>query len=331
MGASFLITDATIAPPARAMLEKRQARLTFAPPSTTEAELVELCRQGRFEAVISRTLRFSAASIAASPALRVIAKHGVGVDNIDVAAATRRGIPVFNSMAANAQSVAEHAILLMLGLKRRLPQLDRSMREGRWDRPGYVGGELGGKALGIVGLGNVGRALAAIAKGFGMRVAAFDPYVPTERVPAGVTLMRNLEAMLAEADIVSVHCPLTDETRGMIGARQFAAMKPTSLFVNTARGPVMDEAALLDCLKRGAIAGAGLDVFTDEPTPAGNPLGALPNVVLTPHIAGATREAMDRVATRAVENAYSILDNTPYDPVCLVNPAVMAKRGEARK
>lgn len=325
MGASFLITDATIAPAARAMLDRRQARLTFAPPSTTPEELLALCRRERFEAVISRTIRFWGDDIAASPALRVIAKHGVGVDNIDVEAATKRGIPVFNSMAANAQSVAEHAILLMLMLKRKMVALGRSMREGGWDRPNYLAGELRGKKLAIVGLGNVGRATTAIAQGFGMTIAAYDPYVPTERVPAGVKLMKDLDAMLAEADIVSVHCPLTEETQGMIGARQFAKLKPTALFINTARGPVMDEAALLDCLKRNAIAGAGLDVFTDEPTPADNPLRDMPNVVSSPHIAGSTREAMDRVAIRAVENCYAILDGTAYDPVCLVNPAVFKK------
>jgi D-3-phosphoglycerate dehydrogenase len=325
MGASFLITDASIAPPARALLEQRQARVTFAPPSTSPGELLGLCKRERFDAVISRTIRFSGEAIAASSGLRVISKHGVGVDNIDVDAATARGIPVLNCMAANAQSVAEHAILLMLSLKRKLVALDRSMREGRWERPGHVAGELKGKHLAIVGLGNVGRALNAIAQGFGMSVSAYDPYIATSSVPSGVRLSRDLDAMLAEADIVSLHCPLTKETKGMIGARQFARLKPSSLFINTARGPVMDEAALLDCLKRNAIAGAGLDVFTDEPTPADNPLRDMPNVVSTPHIAGSTREAMDRVAVRAVENAYAILDGTAYDPVCLVNPTALKK------
>lgn len=323
MGASFLVTDSAIAPAARALLEQRQARVTFAPPSTGPDELVALCASERFEAVVSRTIRFPAEAIAASPRLRVISKHGVGVDNIDVAAATARGIPVFNAMAANAQSVAEHAILLMLSLTRKLVALDRSMREGRWDRPGHIAGELKGKHLAIVGFGNVGRAVNVIAQGFGMRVSAYDPYISSASVPAGVRLVKDLDAMLEDADIVSLHCPLTKETRGMIGAKQFARLKPSSLFINTARGPVMDEAALLDCLRRNAIAGAGLDVFTDEPTPVDNPLRDLPNVVSTPHIAGSTREAMDRVAVRAVENAYAILDGTSYDPVCLVNPAAL--------
>ena len=331
MGASFLITDHTIAPPARALLEQRQARVTFAPATTKHDELVALCARERFEAVISRTIRFSAEAIAASPQLRVISKHGVGVDNIDVDTATKRGIPVFNAMAANAQSVAEHAILLMLALKRKVVALDRSMREGRWERPGHIAGELMGKHLGIVGLGNVGRAVNAIAQGFGMTVSAYDPYVPTAAVPAGVRLVKDLDAMLAEVDIVTLHCPLTMETRGMIGTRQFARLKPTALFINTARGPVMDEAALMAALKGNRIAGAGLDVFTDEPTPLDNPLRDMPNVISTPHIAGSTREAMDRVAIRAVENAYAILDGTTYDPICLVNPAALKKGAGASR
>jgi len=331
MGASFLITDSGIAAPALALLEGRQARLTFAGPHTTPTELLALCKRERFEAVISRTIRFWAEDIAASPALRVISKHGVGVDNIDVDAATKRGIPVMNAMGGNAQSVAEHAILLMLALTRKLIALDRSMRTGGWARPGHIAGELKGKKLGIVGLGNVGRALAAIAQGFGMPVAAYDPYVATALVPMGVRLVKDLDVLLADSDIVSLHCPLTGETRGMIGAGQFARLKPTALFVNTARGPVMDEAALLAALKGGRIAGAGLDVFTDEPTPKDNPLRDLPNVVSTPHIAGSTREAMDRVAVRAVENACAILDGTPYDPACLVNREALGRRREAAR
>jgi D-3-phosphoglycerate dehydrogenase len=329
MGDSFLITDSEIAPPALALLERRQARLSFAPAHTAPAELLTMCVRERFEAVISRTIRFSAEHIAASPGLRVISKHGVGVDNIDVDAATRRGIPVFNAVGCNAQSVAEHAILLMLALARKLTALDRSMRAGRWDRPGHVAGELKGKKLGIVGLGNVGRALAAIAQGFGMPVSAYDPYVATAAIPIGVRLMKNLDALLGDSDIVSLHCPLTKETRGMIGVAQFARLKPSALLVNTARGPVVDESALVAALTGGRVAGAGLDVFTDEPTPKDNPLRDLPNVVSTPHIAGSTREAMDRVAVRAVENAYAILDGTPYDPACLVNPEALGRRREA--
>jgi D-3-phosphoglycerate dehydrogenase len=328
MGASFLITDQDIAAPARALLERRQARLAFAGPQTAPAELLALCKRERFEAVISRTIRFSGEDIAASPALRVISKHGVGVDNIDVEAATARGIPVMNAMGGNAQSVAEHAILLMLALTRKLIALDRSMRTGGWARPGHIAGELKGKKLGIVGLGNVGRALAAIAQGFGMAVSAYDPYVATALVPTGVRLVKDLDALIADSDVVSLHCPLTKETRGMIGAAQFARLKPTALVVNTARGPVVDEVALLAALRAGRIAGAGLDVFADEPPPKDNPLRDLPNVVSTPHIAAATREAMDRVALRAVENAYAILDGTPYDPRCLVNPAALGRRRE---
>jgi D-3-phosphoglycerate dehydrogenase len=296
------------------------------PTSTSHTALRDLLARGQFDAIIARTVRLTGEAIAAAvPRLRVISKFGVGVDNIDVAVATAHGIPVFNTHGANAQSVAELAFLMMLALKRRLIPLDGSMRDGRWERAGHAGGELRGLHLCIVGFGSVGRAVHAIARGFGIKVSAYDPYVSASSMPADVPLTENLDAVLADADIVSLHCPLTRETRGMISHAQLARLKPTCLLINTARGPVVDEAALVDCLANNRIAGVGLDTFAEEPIRADSRLLAMPNTVFTPHMGGSTREAMERVAVQAVQNAYALLDGGAFDPICLVNPSVLQR------
>ncbi|MCC7047372.1 MAG: hydroxyacid dehydrogenase [Alphaproteobacteria bacterium] len=320
MDASFLVTDVDFPAAARVLLERRQARATYVPTSTGPAALLELLKRQQFDAMIVRTVRITDAAMAATPPLRVISKFGVGVDNIDVAAATGRKIAVLNTHGRNAQSVAELAFLLMLALKRRLLALDASIRQGHWDRVTNIGGELKGHHLCIVGYGCVGRATHAIARGFGLRVSAYDPYVDAALVPADATRVAKLDDALGEADIVTLHCPLTPETHGMIGPSQLARLKPTALLINTARGPIVDEAALIACLAEGRIGGAGLDTFADEPVRSESPLYRMRNTVFSPHMGGSTREAMDRVAVQAVENAFAILDGTPFDPLCLVNP-----------
>ena len=325
MDISVLVTNADLAPPARALLEQRQARITYVPISTSAAELTALMTRQRFDGVISRTVEITAAAIAGAPDLRVISKYGVGFDNIDVEAATRAGIPVAIARGANAQSVAEHAFGLLLAVVKRLVPLDASMRGGKWIKSGQMAREISGLHLGLIGCGNVGRAVARIAQGFGMNVSAYDPYLPSASVPSGVRLVQKLDDLLAQADVVSPHCPLTNETRGMIGRAQFAAMKPGALLLNTARGPVVDEAALVDALASDRIAGAGLDVFADEPPAPNNPLFEFENVVLTPHVAGSTVEAVDRVAVLAVENLLAVLDGKSLDPGCVVNSAALER------
>ncbi len=265
----------------------------------------------------------------AAPKLKVIGKHGVGVDNIDIPAATARGIPVFSTPGTNAEGVAEMALAFMLALARALPQAHRAVVENNYlaGRAAYLAVELEGKTLGLVGLGRIGSRLAQkCALAFSMRVLAYDPYVTqTPAVPgAEIQMVRSLDDLLREADFVSVHVPLTPETRGLLSTRQFAQMKRTAYLVNTSRGPVVDEDALVAALKEGQIAGAGIDVFAQEPTPAQHPLFGLPNVILSPHVAGQTIESMQRMARAVVSGVLAVLHGER--PANLLNPEVYERR-----
>ncbi|MGD2135528.1 MAG: phosphoglycerate dehydrogenase [Gemmatimonadales bacterium] len=245
--------------------------------------------------------------LAQAPHLSVVGRAGVGVDNIDLEAATRRGIAVLNVPGANTVSAAEHAMALLLALLRRIPWAAESMRAGAWDRKRFPGTELRGKRLGIVGLGRVGLHVAAIGKAFGMRVRAYDPYLPEDRAAdAGVTLV-PLEQLLREADVVTLHLPLTNETQHLMDAERLALMKPTAVLVNTARGGLLDDEALLEAVEQGRLAGAALDVFDPEPLPADSPLRTSERILLTPHLAASTAEAQERVAAEISANVRNAL------------------------
>ncbi len=318
----ILITNATIAAQALAMIRARGAEALFAPISTTPEELRGIVAREAVDAIISRTIRIDGATMDASPRLKVISKHGAGVDNIDVEAATARGIPVLFALAGNARSVAEHALGFMLALTKRFVPLDAALRRGEWPREGKESFELAGKRLGIVGFGNIGRLVGELARAFGMSVAVCDPYIDRDAVPAGIARHAALGDLLREADIVSIHCPLTKETRDLIGAAELRLMKKSAILINTARGAVVNEAALIAALREGRIAGAGLDSFTAEPAAPDSPLWSSPNTIYTPHTAGTTTEAFARVAAQSVQNAFAILDGTAPDPRCLANPGV---------
>ncbi len=251
----------------------------------------------RADALLVRSdTQVTADLIAAGARLKLIARAGMGVDNIDLAAARRRGIVVLNTPGANTVSAAEHTFALLLALVRRVPWATQSMRSGGWDRKAFGGAELHGKLLGIVGLGRIGLHVAGIARGFGMRLMAHDPYVPAARGhELGVELVA-LDELLAGADVVTLHLPLVEETRHLLDARRLRLMKPTAVVINTARGGLIDETALLRALESGAIAGAALDVFGAEPLPAESPLRRSERLVLTPHLAASTGEAQERVA-----------------------------------
>jgi D-3-phosphoglycerate dehydrogenase / 2-oxoglutarate reductase len=256
-----------------------------------EEEMVELVRG--CEGLVVGVDPVTARVLEAGP-LRVVVKYGSGMDNIDVATAERLGVRVSSTPGANARSVAELAVALLLALARNVATHDRGVRQGSWRRT--TGVELAGKRLGIVGYGAIGREVAGIARrGLGMEVVAHDPLVAEAAVP-----LLPLDEVLATSDAVSLHLPLTEETRGLIGAGELAAMKPTAFLVNTARGGLVDEAALSDALQSGRLAGAALDGFEEEPLRA-SPLRALDNVVLSPHAGAATREAVLRTASRAVD------------------------------
>jgi D-3-phosphoglycerate dehydrogenase / 2-oxoglutarate reductase len=246
-------------------------------------------------------------SLARATRLKVIGRAGVGVDTIDVEAATERGVAVMNAPAGNTISAAELAFALLLALVRKVPAADRSMREGKWDRSSFSGTELYRKTLGLIGAGRVGGEVARRARAFGMRVVAYDPYLSEEAARQLEIELASLDDTLSTADVISLHVPLTESTRGLIGPDQLARLKPTAVVVNAARGGVLDEKALHDRLKAGQLAGAALDVFGDEPLPADHPLRSLPNVVLTPHLGASTEEAQLNVALEIAESVRAAL------------------------
>lgn len=255
------------------------------------------------DAMIVRSATKVTAELLADPGqLKAIARAGAGVDTIDVEAATRKGIVVMNTPGGNTISAAEHTIALMFALSRHVAAADASMRMGKWDRNRYMGTQLTGKALGVVGLGRIGREVAQRAVGLGMTVVAFDPFVTPAKVgELGFTPATSIEDLLPKVDFLTVHVPMTGETKGLIGAEQLAKMKRTARVLNVSRGGIYDEQALADALAAGTIAGAGIDVFTAEPPPADNPLLDAPNIVLTPHLGASTLEAQECVAVEAAQ------------------------------
>jgi D-3-phosphoglycerate dehydrogenase len=322
---TVLITVPTLAAAGMEYLRSSGCKLIFISKAGGVTEMIERLKAERVDAVICRTLPFSAEAIAAAPYLKVISRHGVGYDGIDIAAATQRGIPVLIAPAANATSVAELTIGLMLAAARSVPRHDAAIRAGVWDRA-QVGLQLSGRTLGLVGLGTIGRIVARMAGGIGMRVIAYDPYA---RVSAGescpVELVGSLDALLKCSNVVSLHCPLTDETRNIIGAAQLARMPKGSILVNAARGALVDDVALTDALRKGHLAAAGLDTVPKEPLPEGHPYRGLTNLVMTPHMGGSTDAALDSTSLVAAEHALAVLKGLPIDPAVCVNQSVLKK------
>jgi D-3-phosphoglycerate dehydrogenase / 2-oxoglutarate reductase len=254
------------------------------------------------DAVIVRSATsIDAEALAQAPNLRVVARAGVGLDNVDVEAATRAGVMVVNAPSSNTVSAAEHAVGLLLAVARNVPQAMASLKAGEWQRSRFTGAELYGKVAGILGLGRIGELVAQRLAAFCLQVVAYDPYVPTARAAQlGVRLV-GLEELLAEADFISVHLPKTAETSGLIGERELRLVKPGVLIINAARGGIVDENALALALKDGRVGGAGIDVFATEP-PADNPLLAFPNVVVTPHLGASTHEAQEKAGTQVARS-----------------------------
>lgn len=260
---------------------------------------------GRADALIIRTQPLSAATLAQAPRLRIVSRHGVGYDAVDLAALNTRGIPLTIVGDVNSVSVAEHAMMLILALAKHLTTADHAVRSGGWNwRNAMLAAEVAGRHLLIVGYGRIGRRLAAMAQGFGMTVSAFDPYLSQADLP----LEADLAAALARADHVSVHVPHSGKP--LIGAAELAAIKPGATLINTARGGVIDEVALAAALRGGRLGGVGLDVFATEPPVAQHPLFAFENVILTPHIAGLTRQSAERMAVASVQNVLDCFAGT---------------------
>ena len=254
--------------------------------------------------IVRNRTQVNAALLAAAPLLRVVGRLGVGLDNIDTAACADRRIAVIPATGANALAVAEYVVGTAMLLLRGAYQSTDAVGAGTWPRtPLSNGREIAGKTLGLIGFGGIGRLTATLARGLRMRVIAFDPQVPASAPLWGEhgTLCVTLGAVIAQSDVLSLHVPLADATRNLIGATQLAQMKPNAILINTARGGVVDEAAVAAALRAGSLGGAALDVFDHEPLPAGSPLAGCPNLLLTPHIAGLTRESNVRVSSMVAD------------------------------
>jgi D-3-phosphoglycerate dehydrogenase len=257
-----------------------------------------------------------------APNLLIVSSNGAGYDPVDVDACTAAGVLVVNQSGGNANSVAEHALAMLLTLSKRIIEADRALRrDANVNRNALMGTEAQGKTIGIVGLGNVGRRIAALANGLlGMKVLAFDPYLSATEMAARGGEKVELDELLRRSDYVSISCPLTKESRGMIGGREFALMQPHAYFITTARGFIHDEPALLEALRDKRIAGAGLDVWAKEPPPADHPLLQFDNVLASPHTAGVTKEARENMGRIAAEQLLDALDGKR--PPRIINPEV---------
>jgi len=257
--------------------------------------------QGCEGLVVRSETKVTADVLSGAPDLRVVGRAGVGVDNIDVPAATARGIVVMNAPDGNTITTAEHTMALLIALARRVPQANSSLRSGKWERKSFIGVELQGKTLGIIGLGRIGRAVGSRARAFGMNIVAYDPFIAPEQARDLEMEVASLDDVFARADFLTVHTPLTAETRAIVDKEAFAKMKKGVRIINCARGGLVDEEALVDAIKSGQVAGAALDVFTEEPPRADHPLLALDEVIATPHLGASTTEAQEGVAFTVAE------------------------------
>jgi len=266
----------------------------------TKPELIEALKDCEGLIVRSET-KVTAEILEGAGALRVIGRAGVGVDNIDVPAATMRGVVVMNAPDGNTITTAEHTIAMLVSLARSIPQANSSLQAGRWERKKFIGVELQGKTLGIVGLGRIGRVVAARARAMGMTIVAYDPFIAQEQARDLEIELTTLDEVYSRADFLTVHTPLTAETRGLIDREVLSKMKPSARIINCARGGLVDEEALAEAIKSGTIAGAAVDVFTKEPPPPDHPLLGLEQVIVTPHLGASTTEAQEGVAYTVAE------------------------------
>ncbi|WP_011300731.1 NAD(P)-dependent oxidoreductase [Cupriavidus necator] len=299
----LLVTGNDLAPQALALLNDFE--VCFAGKQCSEETVVALAKEKDPVAIIVRYGKIGAAVMDAAPSLKVISKHGSGIDVIDQNAAAARGIAVKAAVGANAAAVAEHAWALILACAKAVPHLNERMRASHWDKAVHKSIELEGRTLGIVGLGEIGRRAAAVGIAMRMRVIAFDPFAKT--APQGVTLA-ELPRIFSESDVVSLHCPLTDENRGMLNRETLATFKDGAILVNTARGGLIDEPALVEALNSGKLYAAGLDSFAVEPMPVPHPFQSVPNLILSPHIGGVSDAAYVNMGVGAAKNVLAVLE-----------------------
>jgi D-3-phosphoglycerate dehydrogenase len=305
MAHRVLLTDA-LGPEGLARLREQPELEIEARPGLSPAEL-QTAVHGFHALIIRSATKVTADVIAHADALRVIGRAGIGVDNVDVDAATKKGIVVMNTPGGSNVTTAEHAITLLLALARSVPQAAAAVRAGRWERERWLGAEVCNKVLGVVGLGNIGTIVAERALGLRMRVIAYDPFVTAEAAARLRVELVSLDELYSRADFISLHTPLTPETRGLIGKSALARMKPGVRLVNCARGGIIDEAALADAIRTGHVAGAALDVFEKEPPPKDHPLLQLEQVICTPHLGASTGEAQVNVAVAIAQQVADFL------------------------
>ena len=299
---AIVVTGADLAPQALALLEGHQ--VVYAGKTPTEEDLVALCRAHDPVAIIVRYGKVGASVMDAAPSLKVISKHGSGTDTIDKAAASVRGIEVVAAVGANAAAVAEQALALLLACAKSVVALDARMHAGHWDKATHKSLELGGRTIGLVGLGAIGLRFARMADALGMRVLGFDPFA--KNLPAHVEAV-DLATLWRESDAISLHCPLTEDNRGLLNAQTLAQCKRGVIVVNTARGGLIDEDALLEAVRSGQVAMAGLDSFAVEPMAPGHPFQGEKRIVLSPHIGGVTGDAYVNMGVGAAKNLLQVL------------------------
>lgn len=318
----FLMTAPALGAAGRKVLADAGCEVDYLQNPNDFQEVEQLMSTRAYDAVISRTVNLTAKAIASCTSLKIICKHGVGVTNIDVAAASANAIPVLTTPATNAQSVAELAIGLMLSAARQLPFFQHEIAEGRWTRSSE-GIELCGKTLGLVGYGEIGRRVAYIAKAIGMRTAFFDPAIPMGTDTTDAVQYSSLQGLFKNSNVLSLHCPVNKATQLMLNADTLALLPDRAIVINTSRGELIDEPALAQALTDGKLAAAGLDTVAVEPLPLDHPFRQFSNIVMTPHIGGTTPEALDAVSRSAAQQCLDFLQHRRINARACVNPEIL--------
>lgn len=319
------VTGSGIAEEAKHFLEANGCVLECGDPCDTPDDIARKLSDFRPDGLIVRQGKITEVVLKASPNLVSVCKYGVGTDNIDIASASKLGISVFNTPGTIFESVAEHTVALILSLLRQIPYHDKQIRSGIFEKSKYVGQELLGRTLGLIGFGRIGRRVAELVAPFNMNILVYHPSNTKERLPQHIRKLEKIEELLSSADIISLHCPLCDETRGMINANTISRMRRSVYIINTARGAIIDEADLLQALKSKQIAGAALDTFEIEPPGPTNALYDLDNVIFSPHIAGISDRSFRNTGLAAARNILAALRGETLDAGIWLNPEAIAK------
>lgn len=319
------VTGSAIAEQARQYLEAHDCTLRCGDPRDTADDIARKVSDFRPDGLIVRQGQITELVLKASPNLVAVCKHGVGTDNIDIASASKLGISVLYTPGINSESVAEHTLALMLSLVRRIPYLDKQVRKGIFEKSNYSGQELHGKTLALIGFGRIGRRVSELVAPFDMNIIVYHPSNTKEHLPQYIRKLMKIDDLFADADILSLHCPLCDATRGLINANTFSRMRRSAFIINTARGAIINEADLLQALEENQIAGAAIDTFEIEPPAPNNPLYDLDNVILSPHIAGISDRTFQDTGLAAARNILTALRAEPLDPAVWLNPEAVTR------